>query len=294
MYAGNNPISRIDPMGEDWTDAITSAGKAVSRAVDEVIGPPKVIRELQRVTSSPANYEVSMLDHFVDPLHLENAGPASQIVFGGGGFVMSTLSGNLPAAGVFYDQYNAGIGTWLTGRPQKALLTRGVEMALPDAGPWTRAGAEVVLGGGIGASPKLVSGLAAYGDDVLARFTEASSRNATRGLRPRSLGAERGSFGIGDEDLSGVVRESVDLGVDVTSKPRTVHQALTTGERFVGSGYREIAPGVFRSADGLRQFRMTGRDLTPTHGKIGPHVHFQKFDAAGKELKNIHTPLLDP
>jgi len=83
--------------------------------------------------------------------------------------------------------------------------------------------------------------------------------------------------------------------VNVTSKARTVEQVLTTGEKFVRPGYSEIASGVFRSVDGTRQFRMTTRDLIPTHGKIGPHVHFQKFHPkTGEELKNIHTPLCNP
>jgi hypothetical protein len=45
--------------------------------------------------------------------------------------------------------------------------------------------------------------------------------------------------------------------------------ALSGAQRWLGPGYREIAPGVYRSADGLRQFRMTTRDLLPTHGNIG-------------------------
>jgi hypothetical protein len=175
-------------MGEEWIEAVKGVVRAAQDKLLDVTGPPKFIRELQRVTKSPANYEVSTLDHFVDPLHLENAGPASQIVFGGGGFVMSTLSGNLPAAGVFYDQYNAGIGTWVTGRPQKALLTRAVDKALPNSGPWTKAGAEIVLGGGVGASPKLVSGLASYGDDALSRLFAGSGRT---GIQANKLAGDK-------------------------------------------------------------------------------------------------------
>jgi hypothetical protein len=32
-------------------------------------------------------------------------------------------------------------------------------------------------------------------------------------------------------------------------------------QRFLGPGYKEIAPGVFRSGNGLRQFRMTDNDI---------------------------------
>ena len=55
-----------------------------------------------------------------------------------------------------------------------------------------------------------------------------------------------------------------------------------------------MGPRVFRSADGTRQFRMTDADITGSHGKIGPHVHFEKFDpVTGEKIKNIHTPFKD-
>lgn len=82
--------------------------------------------------------------------------------------------------------------------------------------------------------------------------------------------------------------------IDVTSGGRTVDEALAAGQRFVGEGAEELAPGVFRSVDGTRQFRMTNADISGKHGKIGPHVHFEKFDAVtGEKTKNIHTPLTD-
>jgi hypothetical protein len=32
-----------------------------------------------------------------------------------------------------------------------------------------------------------------------------------------------------------------------------------------------------------------------TGGKLGRHVHYEKFDpVTGKKVKNIHTPLIDP
>jgi hypothetical protein len=68
--------------------------------------------------------------------------------------------------------------------------------------------------------------------------------------------------------------------------------ALAGAEKFLGAGYKEIAPGIFRSADGLRQFRMTPRDLLPTHGNIGPHVHFEALNKAGKVIENLHLPVL--
>jgi RHS repeat-associated protein len=64
--------------------------------------------------------------------------------------------------------------------------------------------------------------------------------------------------------------------------------ALSAGSKWLGAGYKEIASGVFRSADGLRQFRMTNADLLPTHGNIGSHVHFEALDDLGKVIENLH------
>lgn len=67
--------------------------------------------------------------------------------------------------------------------------------------------------------------------------------------------------------------------------------ALSAAQRWLGVGYKEIAPGVFRSSDGLRQFRMTNADLLPTHGSIGSHVHFEALDDLGKVIENLHLPV---
>ncbi|MCF6283596.1 MAG: hypothetical protein L3K26_00165 [Candidatus Hydrogenedentes bacterium] len=82
--------------------------------------------------------------------------------------------------------------------------------------------------------------------------------------------------------------------VNVVSRPRTTDQALNTGHRFVGDSPDHLAPGVYRSQDGTRQFRLTDSDIQGNHGQVGPHVHFEKFDPlTGDKTKNIHTPLKD-
>jgi hypothetical protein len=73
----------------------------------------------------------------------------------------------------------------------------------------------------------------------------------------------------------------------------TVEQALQGADQWLGYGYREIAPGVYRSADSIRQFRMTTGDLTDV--RQGPHVHFEVMSADGRTiLENSHVTLLDP
>jgi RHS repeat-associated protein len=67
--------------------------------------------------------------------------------------------------------------------------------------------------------------------------------------------------------------------------------ALSAAQRWLGPGYRELAPGVYRSVDNLRQFRMVTSDLVGAHGKIGPHVHFQAFDDLGVVVENLHVPI---
>jgi hypothetical protein len=72
--------------------------------------------------------------------------------------------------------------------------------------------------------------------------------------------------------------------------PIPADQALENATQYLGPGYREIAPGVSRSADNLRQFRMTTSDLTdPTQG---PHVHYESVGPDGRTItENSHVQL---
>lgn len=56
-----------------------------------------------------------------------------------------------------------------------------------------------------------------------------------------------------------------------------------------------MAPGVFRSVDGTRQICMTDSDMTGSHGGLGPHVFFEKFNSVTcEQIRNIHMPLINP
>jgi RHS repeat-associated protein len=75
----------------------------------------------------------------------------------------------------------------------------------------------------------------------------------------------------------------------------TAENALTQANKWLGPGSKEIAPGVFRSADGTRQFRMTGSDLTGAHGDIGSHVHFESIGSDGRTItENSHVGITNP
>ena len=70
---------------------------------------------------------------------------------------------------------------------------------------------------------------------------------------------------------------------------------LDTAINYLGEGYSEIAPGVFRSSDSLRQFRMTDRDLLGHSGLTG-HVNFEALvEKGGKYVVNrkIHIFFID-
>jgi RHS repeat-associated protein len=70
----------------------------------------------------------------------------------------------------------------------------------------------------------------------------------------------------------------------------TARQAVEAAEKWLGPGYKEIVPGVFRSADDTKQFRMTTSDLTDT--RIGPHVHFESIASDGRTIvENSHVKI---
>jgi len=83
--------------------------------------------------------------------------------------------------------------------------------------------------------------------------------------------------------------------VNLTAKARKATQALKLAERILGKGYKEIAPGVYRSANGLKQFRMTASDLAGKGMNGVPHVHIETFDPGNLNVPttNYHIPVKD-
>jgi hypothetical protein len=73
----------------------------------------------------------------------------------------------------------------------------------------------------------------------------------------------------------------------------TAENALGRAQKWLGQGYKEIAPGVYRSADNTLQFRMTVSDLTDL--KQGPHVHFEAIGPDGHTIiENSHVGISNP
>jgi hypothetical protein len=66
---------------------------------------------------------------------------------------------------------------------------------------------------------------------------------------------------------------------------------LEAGEKFLSNGYRSIGrpgDGVYRSADGLRQFRIDSNSLAGKHDPWIPHAHLEVF-----KQKNIYKPYIN-
>jgi hypothetical protein len=73
----------------------------------------------------------------------------------------------------------------------------------------------------------------------------------------------------------------------------TAANALKQAEKWLGPGYKEISPGVYRSAGGTRQFRITDSDLLDP--RQGPHVHFESIGPDGRIIEeNSHVGITDP
>lgn len=100
-------------------------------------------------------------------------------------------------------------------------------------------------------------------------------------------------FGNIDDVLQETVRRS---GTFTSTNKLSQTDALDAGIRFLGPGYREIGKpgsGVFRSADGLRQFRIDDGSLAGTHAPGVQHVHFEVYATPDSRLPivNNHVPV---
>ncbi|WP_049767093.1 hypothetical protein [Waddlia chondrophila] len=99
--------------------------------------------------------------------------------------------------------------------------------------------------------------------------------------------------------VDAVIHETMSNKGNIASRFRlSVDEALDAGQKFLGSGYREMGQsgsGVFRSANGLRQFRMDKSSLLGSHNPYLPHVHFEtfKFSTDKRFYTNNHVPFYD-
>jgi RHS repeat-associated protein len=179
------------------------------------------------------------------------------------------------------DPLGLGVSSWLSGAVSGAVNDMfAVDSAIGDSignaiGTSSLARPFLSVGNDIGSS----LGSAYYGfasaHPCIAETISAGVQIAGVVIAPEEVGPEElGAAGFGNL-TAGV------LGDDAI---------LRSAEEWLGPGYREIAPGVYRSADGARQFRMVdSSDL----GASSPHVHFEAIGPDGREiLENGHVYLL--
>ena len=95
-----------------------------------------------------------------------------------------------------------------------------------------------------------------------------------------------------------VIKETLaNRGHITSSYVLTADEVLQAGEQFLGIGYREMGKpgsGIFRSADGMRQFRMDTSALGGQHAPHVPHVHLEVYrPGSTKPETNNHIPFTD-
>ncbi len=95
-----------------------------------------------------------------------------------------------------------------------------------------------------------------------------------------------------------VIAETLSGKGNITSSVTvSADELLEAGERFLGSEYREIGKsgsGVFRSADGSRQFRIDDNSLLGQHKPYVPHGHLETYaPKARTPTTNNHIPFCD-
>ena len=152
---------------------------------------------------------------------------------------------------------------------------------------------------GLGASPQaaVVLGMAT---DMAAGFANPEGRAAGLAHDAALLG-EVGRAGHdvqGTERIAKVLGETAAGAGNLTSAHRlSAAEALDAGTAFLGGGSREIGKpgsGVFRSADGLRQFRIDANSLTGRHDPHVPHAHFEIYETptSQRPVVNNHVPIV--
>lgn len=111
-------------------------------------------------------------------------------------------------------------------------------------------------------------------------------------------------IGVGPGSMNGVSKVSAVIAETMAGKGNFVSslmvkadELLAAGLRFLGQGYQEIGQpgsGVFRSADGLRQFRIDSNSLTGSHAPGVPHGHLEIYrPGAARPSVNNHIPFQD-
>lgn len=108
-----------------------------------------------------------------------------------------------------------------------------------------------------------------------------------------SVAAQAGCAAINRADA--VIAETLAGKGNITSQYTLIaDELLNAGMDFLGEGYKEIGKagsGVFRSLDGLRQFRIDKNSLLGNHEPGIPHGHLEVYAPGAKKFTtNNHIP----
>jgi hypothetical protein len=174
----------------------------------------------------------------------------------------------------------------LLGAPARGGGSGGRVLVLAGGGGGRLSTGVVVVAGTVRASAGC--GEAADAAKKAAQQADAAEQAAQRA----ALGAKVGTA----DDVIAETRAG--KGNLTSSYSLSAADALEAGQKWVGPGYQEIGKpgsGVFRSADGLRQFRIDPSSITGQHSPNVPHVHLEGFSQPGAKRPSVnnHIPFFD-
>ncbi len=247
-------------------------------------------------TGNPYGYTNGNPLQGVDPLGLVDgwqiggdaaAGFADRITFGATRWVreqlgvndaVNTCSGAYMAGGYVGTAVQVGL-SFASGGLSLAYDAIGAVVSAGDAyGAFERGDFGGALIAAAGALPGVPGGFRGASDAASA---------AARGERAANTAA-RSSSVVDDvlAETAGATQRNL-----TSSYTLSADEALTAGQRWVGEGYVELGKpgsGVFRSADGLQQFRMDGNSLMGNHAPGVPHVHLETY-APGARVPSVNN-----
>jgi hypothetical protein len=118
------------------------------------------------------------------------------------------------------------------------------------------------------------------------------SKNITNLITSKKIGSSK-------KIIDSVIKETLETKGYYTSKYALTHnEALNAGLKFLGKEYKELekpGTGIFRSSDGLRQFRIDSTSIAGKHSPDVPHFHLEVFEKGIKEpIVNNHILLMEP
>jgi hypothetical protein len=130
-------------------------------------------------------------------------------------------------------------------------------------------------------------------DAAATQLTAARERSASPPVETRRASTTPSLALIATNTVDDVIAETTNAtSRNLTSAHTlTADEALEAAQQWVGDSYTELGKpgsGVFRSADGTRQFRIDDGSLTGAHAPGVPHVHLETY-APGARIPSVYN-----